>query len=174
MLLMNIHQFLAVVKFSRLFPLRPHIILDFLEVLKVFDNWVHSFTIRILKYMVHSMLIKYFSVTCYYYDCKNYKQFVGQQLLPLLWLKKMIMTWKVMENILNVEWQSNSTKYFCQKFIHALQKNPFINVPSKYLYGYMYSKHFIINMIQFLEFYYWADIVVLHNSYKTFCISHVR
>ena len=172
--MMNIHQFLAVVKFSRLFPLRPHIILDFLEVLKVFDNWVHSFTIRILKYMVHSMLIKYFSVTCYYYDCKNYKQFVCQQLLPLLWLKKMIMTWTVMENILNVEWQSNSTKYFCLKFRHALQKNPFINVPSKYLYGYMYSKHFIINMIQFLEFYYWADIVVLHNSYKTFCISHVR
>ena len=159
--MMNIHQFLAVVKFSRLFHLRPSIILDFLEVLKVFDTWVHSFTIRILKYMVHSMLIKYFSVTCCYYHCKNYKQFVGQQLLPLLWLKKMIMTWKVMENILNVEWQSNSTKYFCLKFRHALQKNPFINVPSKYLYGYMYSKHFIINMIKFLEFYYWADIVVL-------------
>ena len=159
--MMNIHQFLAVVKFSRLFPLRPHIILDFLEVLKVFDTWVHSFTIRILKYMVHSMLIKYFSVTCYYYDCKNYKQFVGQQLLPLLWLKKIIMAWTVMENISNVEWQSNTAKYFCLKFIRALQKSPFINVPSKYLYGYMYSKRFIINMIQFLAFYYWADIVVL-------------
>ena len=63
-------------------------ILDFLEVLKVFDNWVQSFTIRVLKYMVHSMLIMYFSVTWCYCDFKNDKQFVGQQLLPLFLLKK--------------------------------------------------------------------------------------
>ena len=94
--------------------------------------WRYSFSqlsIRNLGYLVHSILIKYFSVTCCYYHCKNYKQFVGQQLLPLLWLKKIIMAWTVMENISNVEWQSNSAKYFCLKFILALQKSPFINVP---------------------------------------------
>ena len=86
-----IHQFLPVLKFSQLFPLALDPALHdfgFFGSPQVFDNLVHNFTIRILKYMVHSMLIKYCSVTWCYCDCKNDKQFVGQQLLPLFWLKK--------------------------------------------------------------------------------------
>ena len=174
--MMNIHQFLAVLKFSWLFPslLGPTWFWIFWKSSKFLITGCTASTLGYwnIWFTVCSLSIAVLlGVTVI---AKMTSNLLANNFCHCSDWKKLIMTWTVMENISNVEWQSNSAKYFCLKFIHALQKNPFINVPSKYLYEYMYSKHFIINMIQFLAFYYWADIVVLHFSYKTFCISHVR